>query len=416
MNIYFSGIGGVGIGPLAEIAYDADYAVLGSDPAAGLMTKQLSQRGIAISTDQSGEFLRTSHQKQPIDWLVHTSALPPSHPELRTARELGIKTTKRDELIAHILKEKKLKLLAVAGTHGKTTTSALLVWTFKQLDVPISYSIGTTLSFGPSGHYDPTSEYFIYECDEYDRNMLRFQPHLTIIPSLSYDHPDTYPTEADYRAAFKQFLSQSQASILWQHDADLMGAVHNAWVLDEHDITPLMLPGEHVRCNASLIVKAFERLGISGDSIKALNSFPGVDRRFEKLADNLYSDYAVHPREIATTIATAHELNTSVVAIYQPHQNVRQHEVRNGYTNELFEKAAKVYWLPTYLTRENPALEVLTPKQLASALNPAKLHIAELNDELWQAIQNYRNDGYLVLCMGAGPIDGWLRERLATLD
>ncbi len=412
MNIYFSGIGGVGLGPLAEIALDAGHTVTGSDPHSSLMTQQLKSRGVTLTTDQSGEFLRACHQQQAIDWFVYTSALPADHPERQAATALGLKTSKRDELLAHIIAETGSKLIAVAGTHGKTTTTALFVWAFTQLGLPISYSIGTTLSFGPSGQYDPASQYFIYECDEYDRNFLQFYPDLAIIPSLSYDHPDTYPTEAEYRQAFSSFLSQSQGSILWQHEAAQIGAIPHAWVLENHDIAPVKLAGEHIRRNASLVVKAFERLNIAGDVVAALNRFPGANRRFEQLADNLYSDYAVHPREIAATIAMARELNDHVIAIYEPHQNVRQHEIGSGYTNEVFAAADKVYWLPTYLTRENPQLETLTPAQLASDINPQKLHIAKLDDELWQTIQRYRHEGFLVLCMGAGTIDGWLRKQL----
>lgn len=413
MNIYFCGIGGVGLGPLAEIALDAGHVVTGSDPKAGLMTKELGERGVTVSTDQSGAFLRETHATQPIDWFVYTSALPADHPELLAAQQLGIKTSKRDELLAHIITEKDLKLIAVAGTHGKTTTTSLFVWAFQQLGIPISYSIGTTMSFGPSGHYDPASEYFVYECDEYDRNFLHFHPYLAIVPSLSYDHPDTYPTQEEYDAAFREFLAQSEASILWQREAAVLGDAPNAWVLGEGDVADVKLPGEHVRRNASLVVKAFERLGISGDVTGVIGSFPGVDRRFEKLAENLYTDYAVHPNEIAATIAMAHELNDDVVVVYEPHQNVRQHEVAEGYTSETFVNASHVYWLPTYLTRENPNLAVLTPEELAKNVQPEKLHIAELGDALWEEIQKARERGALVLCMGAGTIDGWVRSKLA---
>ena len=413
MNIYFSGIGGVGLGPLAEIAHDAGYSVVGSDPKPGLMTNQLHDRGVTVGADQSGAFLRASHAEHPIDWLVYTSALPATHPELVTARELGIKTTKRDELLAHIIAEKHLKLIAVAGTHGKTTTSSLFVWAFQQLGIPISYSVGTTLSFGTSGKYDPESEYFVYECDEYDRNFLQFHPFLAVIPALSYDHPDTYPTQDDYNAAFQTFLSQSQASIVWEREAVLLGNLPHAWVLNDHDVASVTLAGDHIRRNASLVVKAFERLTIDGDVVGALNSFPGADRRFEELADNLYTDYAVHPREIAATIAMAHELNEHVVAVYEPHQNVRQHEVADGYTAEIFDQADDVYWLPTYLTREDPELETLTPAQLTKNIPREKRHIAALNEHLWSDIQRHRDAGHLVLCMGAGTIDGWLREQLA---
>ena len=210
MNIYFSGIGGVGLGPLAEIAHDAGYNVVGSDRETGLMTEKLQSRGIQVHIGQDGSFLQATHNAQPIDWFVYTAALPPTHAELTLAKQLGIKIAKRDELLSYIINEKKLKLIAVTGTHGKTTATGMLVWTLQQLNVPVSYSIGTTIGFGPSGHFDPQSEYFVYECDEFDRNFLHFSPYLSIITSLDYDHSDTYSTEADYQKAFTQFASQSR--------------------------------------------------------------------------------------------------------------------------------------------------------------------------------------------------------------
>ena len=106
MRIYFSGIGGVGIGPLAEIALDAGYSVYGSDREPSVMTRSLQDRGVNISFDQSGDFLQTEHKKSPFDWFVYTSALPDNHPELTLAKQLGIKTGKRDELIAKIISDK----------------------------------------------------------------------------------------------------------------------------------------------------------------------------------------------------------------------------------------------------------------------------------------------------------------------
>ena len=164
MNIYFSGIGGVGIGPLAEIANDAGYNVTGSDVEESLMTKQLSQKNIRINLNQDGKYLESEHNKHPFDWFVYTSALPTEHTELLMAKKLGIRTVKRDELLSFIIKDKNLKLISVAGTHGKTTTTGMLVWTMQQLNIPVSYSVGTTLSFGPSGKFNPDSEYFIYVC------------------------------------------------------------------------------------------------------------------------------------------------------------------------------------------------------------------------------------------------------------
>lgn len=417
MNIYFSGIGGVGLGPLAEIALDAGHVVQGSDPDQGLMTIQLRVRGVTISQDQSGGFLRSAHAENAIDWFVYTSALPDNHPELLCAKQLGIKISKRDELLAHIIQEKNLKLIAVAGTHGKTTTTGMAVWALKELGIPLSYAIGTTLSWGPSGIFDPSSEYFVYECDEFDRNFLHFYPNLSIITAIDYDHPDTYPSEGDYTSAFRQFIEQSMASIMWQSDADYV-ATHqpSTWCLQRDEVMSLSLTGSHNRRNATLVLKALERLGI-GSAVAnqdAISTFPGTDRRFEKLADNLYSDYGHHPVEIRATLELARELNNDVMLVYQPHQNVRQHEIRDQYT-DCFIDARSIYWLPTYLSREDPKLAVLTPQELTqNIVNKNSLHLADLNDQLWQAITDARQRGTLVLCMGAGSVDNWLRQQLSS--
>lgn len=419
MHIYFSGIGGVAIGPLAEISHDAGYATSGSDLSESLMTKQLRERGIDIVIGQDGSQIAAQHGKQPIDWFVYTAALPADHPELVFARENGIRTSKRDELLAHLIREKNLKLIAVSGTHGKTTTTGLLVWAFQQLGLPVSYSVGTTLSFGPSGKFDAASEYFVYECDEFDRNMLHFEPHLSLITSLDHDHFDTYPTVDEYRHAFVKFLEQSAYSLLWEKDLRYLQA-DPAADLEAYDelmnLNHLKLAGDHVRHNAYLVERALGRLFPETHHdriVDAINSFPGTARRFEKLADNLYSDYGHHPVEIAATLQLAREISKDIVLVYQPHQNIRQHEVREQYTT-CVRLAKEIYWLPTYLSREDPELEILTPQQLTERLvNRESVHYAELDAALWEEIEKHRAGGKLVLAMGAGSIDGWLREQLS---
>lgn len=405
------------IGPLAEMAIGAGHEVCGSDRTAGLMTEALRQTGITVSFDQSGEFLRSEHQQSPFDWFVYTAALPADHPELVLARQLGIRTSKRDELLAQIIADKQLKLIAVTGTHGKTTTTGMLVWTLQQLGVPVSYLVGSTLSFGPSGRFDPASQFLVYECDEFDRNFLHFSPWLSLITSVDYDHPDTFPTPDDYRAAFRQFGEQSARVVAWREDADVFTPA-NVTVLEQTD-PQITLAGEHNRRNGTLAARAAMLVReASAPEIKAeaiittLNAFPGTGRRFEKLADNLYTDYGHHPSEIAATLQLAHELNDRVVLVYQPHQNIRQHEVRERYTDEIFTHASEIYWLPTYLTREDPNLPVLTPEELTHQLTTDKVHIAQLDEALWHTIEQQRARGALVLGMGAGTIDGWLRGQL----
>lgn len=415
MNIYFSGIGGVAIGPLSEIALDAGYGVQGSDTSHSLVTKRLESRQVPILIgEQGGEFLKERHAEQPIDWFVYTAALPADHPELLIAKELGIKTAKRDELLARIIKEKNLKLIAITGTHGKTTTTGMVVWLAKYFGLPVSYSVGTTLSWGPSGRFTPGSEYFVYECDEFDRNFLHFHPYVSLITSIEHDHADTYPTEESYMEAFRQFSKQSEAVITWSDYESVLGASSHISYLEQPD-SRLSLRGEHNRRNASLILAALEKFNLPAKyAIDGLNKFPGTDRRFEKLADNLYTDYGHTPTEIKATLQMAREISDQVVLVYQPHQNIRQHAIKDQY-KDTFLQAEKIYWLPTYLSREDPELPVLSPEELVSNLeNKESAAPAELDGSLWQEITTLRNQGKLVLIMGAGGVDTWAREQLAA--
>ena len=419
MNIYFSGLGGVGIGPLAQIARDAGENVIGSDIAEGLVTQELRSQGVAVHIGQDGSFLQECQDKNPLDWFVYTSALPEDHAELVLAKKLGIRIAKRDVFLAEFIKEKQLKLIAISGTHGKTSTTGLMVWVLKQLGIPVSYSIGSTVSFGPSGAFDPKSEFFVYECDEYDRNFLNFNPYISLLPSVDYDHPDTYPSEESYRSAFSKYIQQSELTITWKAVIDFIKPeTGSIWELNPHEVLALTLPGEHNRRNATLVYKALEYLKVGDDEaiVTALQTFPGTDRRFEKLANNLYSDYGHHPEEIAATLQLAREVSKHVVLVYQPHQNWRQHFVRDQYTTQ-FENAETIYWLPTYLTREDPSQATLTAHELTSNItNLESVVYADLNDSLWESITAHRKNGHLVVCMGAGTIDSWVRTNLKSVS
>lgn len=421
MHVYCSGIGGVGIGPLAMLALDAGYTVSGSDLQQSEMTELLRSRGASVAIGQDGSQIAAAHQSSPIDWFVYSAALPEDHPELVFAKQNNIKLSKRDEFINTLLSEKNLKLIAVSGTHGKTSVTGMITWLFMQLGLPVSYAIGTTLSYGPPALYDPKSEYFVYECDEFDRNFLKFRPTIAVLPSVDYDHSDTYPTQDEYNGAFSDFIGQSGHSLLWSDTAEKLYVDSNASteILSRSDpgISSITLAGEHNRANAWLavqtVVQLFPEVELS-IIIDAINRFPGTNRRFEKLQDNLITDYAHHPTEITATLQAAKELSKHVVVVYQPHQNIRQHEIiaEGGY-KDTFAQADHVYWLPTYLSREDTSLDTLTPEQLiASTTEPNKCTPAQLNDELWQHIQAHIAEGSLVVAMAAGDLDLWLREKV----
>lgn len=401
MNIYISGISGTGMGPLALMAKKAGYQVCGSDLEKGAVYDELVKAGIEVKIGkQDGKFLEKK-LKEGIDWFVYTSALPAEHPELVLAKEAGVKCTKRDDFTAHLVEQLGLKMVAVAGTHGKTTTTAMIVYAARKMKLPVAYIVGTTLGFAPSGAYHKNDVYFVYEADEYDKNFLKYHPWLAVIPSVSYDHPDIYPTKRAYRAAFDKFKSQSRRVI-------------EKGIYEKE----MKLAGELRRHDASLAAAALVAMAprISRESLKyLLNKFPGVGRRFEKIRNGVYTDYAHHPEEIAATIEMAKEeaalkKKKGVIVVYQPHQNVRQHKIIDGY-KDVFMGVDKLYWLPTYLTREDPNLKVLTPEDFIKTLSNAEVaEPAKANEALAKKLRKYLVDGYLILLMTAGPADAWYRK------
>ena len=464
MNLYISGISGTGMGPLALMAHAAGYQVFGSDLQEGPVTAELRAEGIDfyIGT-QDGAFFKQIHTQHPIDWFIYTSALPEDHAELQLAKQLKIKSTKRDQLISHLVKELNLKMIAVAGTHGKTTTTSMLIWAAQQLNLPAAYLVGTTLPFAPAGRYHPGDQFFIYEADEYDRNFLHFHPWLALIPSISYDHPDIYPTPEDYNQAFDQFRSQCETVITLEGVTHPASSVHESSSEKSETLhfhpDNFNLAGPARRLDAALAAEAILRTQSSNLTpsklIDIFNRFPGTGRRFERLAPGVYTDYAHHPEEISATIEIAREEAArqhlkGVVAIYQPHQNTRQHQVRSGYRDAFLTADSvsdsfpttrlaidRLYWLPTYLTREDSKLSVITSEEFIQDLERAAsanlsrsaisrtathsstkaptlpVYAAQNLSEIADQIKDYHSRGYLILLMAAGPADTEFRQLFA---
>lgn len=430
MHIYFSGIGGLGIGPLALIAHQAGYQVSGSDARPSTLLPFLEERGIKdLHVGVDDEHIKKVHAQHPIDWFVYSPAQPvdfPNHPEFQFCKDHNIKMTKSGELVNEILSQKNLKLIAISGTHGKTTTTAMAVWTFQQLGLPVSYSLGARISFGDISHYEPGSQYFIYEADEFDRKFLALHPFFSLIAGVAYDHHEIYPSQADYHQAFRQFLDQSQQAVLWHEDAQRLG-------LDESQakfaiessagpgINELKLAGLYNRRDAWLVVKAASQILElrAAEVVPLLNRFPGVARRFEKIAPNLYSDDAHTPDKIKGCMSVARELAATtgqkIIVLYEPLTNRRMHHLGPQH-RDVFAGASKIYWLPSFLAREDPNLPVLTPAELITHLSPELQEIAEPaeRDEVLKAkLNQHLAAGDMVVAMAGGggdSLDEWLRS------
>jgi UDP-N-acetylmuramate--alanine ligase len=429
MHIYFSGIGGAGIGPLALVALQAGYTVSGSDKQDSQYLEYLSKHGVTdVHVGQSRAAIDKIHEATPIDWFVYSSALPlenPNAPELMYCAEMGIRSSKRDELLNTVLTEKGLQLIAIAGTHGKTTTTAMTVWLFKQLGLPVSYLLPAKTSFADMGEYVADAAYFIYEADEFDRNFLAYEPAISVITGVSWDHHEIFPTREDYQQAFIEFISQSQQTYIWQEDADYLSleASNDLTIMDSARYAGRSkLLGLYNRLDAALAIQAVHQAtGTPYEQLTTLvDQFPGLSRRMEVIAPNLYSDYAHTPEKIRGCMSVATEMaaesGQKLIVIYEPLTNRRQLHMLNDY-KDCFSGAEHVYWLPSYLAREDPADRIVAPAELIAQLDDPSLASAmERGDELKQRIAEHLAAGDMVVAMAGGggnSLDDWLRQEFA---
>lgn len=425
MHIFFSGIGGAGISPLALIAHQAGFQVSGLDKQNSRTIEYLNQHGITDTyIGQGSEQIAKVHENNPIDWFVYSSAVileNPDSSELKFCQDNGIKYSKRDEFLNYLIEQKKLSLVAVAGTHGKSTTTAMIIWLFTQLGIPISYSLGAKIGFGDSGHFDPKSKYFVYEADEFDYNFLSFRPEVSLISGVTWDHHEIFKTRGEYKSAFRRFIDQSSKVYIHSEDKNYLelGSDEKLAITDETKLDSITLAGKYNRMDALLSSEAVSFItGISFNKIiEIVNKFPGLSRRMEQIIPNLYSDYAHTPEKIRGAMNVAREMaevnRQNIYVIYEPLTNRRQHYIKDQY-NDSFEGAKHIYWIPSYLAREDSALPVLNPSDLITFLpDPTIASAAEMNTDLITTIKGLLDEGAMVVALnggGGGGLDEWLRS------
>ncbi len=406
--IYFIGIAGSGISSLAHICLDLGFTVYGHDDCANQILDNLVGRGVKIINPDEMQGLDIN-----LDYLIFTSAVQIKDYDNIPAKQRG----KRDLLINDLIKDYQLDLIAVAGTHGKTTTSSMLVWLFKQAEIPISYVVGSTLSFANSGGFAKNSKYLILEADEYDRHFLNYHPQYSLITNIEYDHPDIYPNEENYLEAFIKFINQSKKTYL--HTDTEKKILKKAYLtstnyklsgdFDSH------LAGKVMRENANLALSLFEDIFPKLNALKLLARFPGADRRSQLLAERIFSDYAHHPTEIKATVNILKERypEKNLIVVYRPHQNLRQIMVKELYSGA-FDGVDKLFWLETYLSREGDK-EVLPAKELAKFADHPNTVISTPGNKLISDLKNlYKDSNNIIVLMTAGE-DAWFLSAIPTI-
>ena len=442
--VHFVGIGGVRMSALAEMLARKGCRVTGSDCEASIFTERVEKAGATVYIGHAHE------QVGDVDAVVFTPAVDPENPELIAARERGIRIIEGKKLLGEMTRGKRL--IAVSGTHGKTTTTAMITQICDTAGLDPTSFVGGAIQGDESNLRIGDGDLWIVEADEYDRALLELKPTVAVVTSLEADHLDLYGSEDEIVETFDQFLSQvtdgGSAVRSVDYDAsrtlnvpvgrrDVTFGMYETSALaatqleinefetlftvkydgDTLGTVLIRIPGEHNVLNALGAIGAALSIDVNWDSIQTgLNDFRGVRRRFEIVGEvndvTVVNDYAHHPTEIDKTIQAARDVRDGrVVAIFQPHLYSRTRDFAPEFSKALTN--ADVCWLTDiYPARELP-IEGISGRTIAEGIDDC--HYEADLDRLADAVVGTLEEGDTVLVMGAGSIDRVASEVLERL-
>lgn len=382
-NIYFLGIGGVGMSGLAGWCYSNQHHVAGYDKNDNAFTLKLKKRGIFIQHDAAKSKIPKDFLNTKDTYVIYTPAIKKDHILYRFFRDSNFTILKRSELLKRISLE--YKVIGISGTHGKTTISIMLSHILKSAGFSPSAFFG-----GISLNYDTnfligTGEYMIVEADEYDQSFLNLSPAISLITSLDRDHIDTYPSEEDMIESFYHFYINTQ-EILFV-GPDVSAKFHNylnnhgygaasVTELDELEDQnnyreSLRNMCEHNIKNALIAATIAKYIGVTNVQIqKCFQNYRGVKRRFEYHSDSkdliLIDDYAHHPKELKVLINSIRKLylNRDLFLIFQPHLFSRTQDLENEFC-DILSSVDKLALLDIFPAREKPIPGVSSEKMLS---------------------------------------------------
>ncbi|MEA3326229.1 MAG: UDP-N-acetylmuramate--L-alanine ligase [Chloroflexota bacterium] len=440
-HVHFIGIGGTGLSAIARVLLERGYTVSGSDLEASPLFEAISKAGAQTFLGHAAEQINGA------EIVIRSSAIPENNPEVTSARALGIPVLKRSEFLEELTRFKET--LAVAGTHGKTTTTAMLVWILDQLNAEPSFILGALVNQLNCNAQAGSGPYFVIEADEYDRMFLGLSPKIAVITNIEHDHPDCFPTPAIYHGAFKAFLKKVRPdgcaliccddpgarrlmeemisedikllgygthteadyqakNIAYTNGSPVFKFVHQGTATNVQALgnVSLNVPGEHNILNATAALGVIHQLGLPmNDAIDAISSFNGTGRRFEVLGEAqgivIIDDYGHHPTEIAATLQAARSRypDRRIWAIWQPHTYSRTRMLKETFIPAL-NFAEKVIILAIYAAREeNPGYSAET---IANALPTGKAkYIQEFSQAISFLLDNLQpNDVAIVFSAG----------------
>ncbi|WP_111682144.1 UDP-N-acetylmuramate--L-alanine ligase [Winogradskyella tangerina] len=428
-NVYFIGIGGIGMSALARYFVAKGKHVAGYDKTPSDITKALQELGVYIHFTDDIIAIDPKYLNKENTLVVYTPAIPKSHSELNYFLMNNFEVHKRSKVLGEITKQ--TTCLAVAGTHGKTTTTSILGHLLYECDIPVTAFLG-----GISENYDSNlilkgTEVTVVEADEFDRSFLTLSPDLACITSMDADHLDIYGDSSELAKTFKEFSEciKPEGQLFIKNGLPLEGTTYGiednsdynaknvriengSYVFDLQTPTELYkdfrfnLPGRHNLSNATIALAMAVDFGCPHNQLaKALASYKGVKRRFTyqiKTNDFVFvDDYAHHPEEINAVHQAVREMypNTKVLAIFQPHLYSRTRDFIEEFAQSL-SKFDEIILLDIYPARELPIEGVTSEWLLEKIQNSNKKLVSK--PELIQAIK--MSDAQVVLTLGAGDI------------
>ena len=430
-KIHMIGIGGSGMCPLAEILHSKGYELTGSDVNDSDPLKRVKALGVKVFMGHNAENVHGA------DLIVYSAAINSQNPELQEAEKLGIPTMERSKLLGAITR-KFDRVIGVAGTHGKTTTTSCLTQVLVMANADPTAVIGGRLPLINANGIAGKSEFMVCESCEFVDTFLQLSPDMAVLLNIDNDHLDYFKTMDNLVASFKKFVGLSKVAVINGDDELAMKTVDGydgeiiTFGLDEKndyfatnikkgafgfeytvnykgqplfDLT-LSVPGKHNVLNTLSVVAACRYYGISDDDIKkGIEAFGGAGRRFEKLGEwngiTLVDDYAHHPTEIAATLNAAKQLHFNrVVAVFQPFTFSRTELLKNEFI-EALSIADKVVLTPIMGSREVNTTGI-SSEDLAKGLKDCTC-VSDLN-EAAEVTVNMAQPGDIIITMGGGDI------------
>lgn len=417
-RVHFMGIGGSGASGVARIAKEYGYEVSGCDLEEGKNTRILEKEGFTISIGHSADHLKN------VDMLAHTPAVldqSVAHPEYLVAKKKG-KAMIWEEFMAKFLMKEKF-VVAVAGTHGKGTTAAMLGIIMEKAGLDPTVEMGTGLLNWQGRNYRVgKSQYFLCEADEYRDKFLLYKPNLAIVTSIELDHPDYFKDFETLLSSFVKFVSKlvpprvlvlCRSNKGCQELAKKLKKNKFSGKISWYDTLPkskikLRIPGEHIRQDATGAWVAAASLGVKDKAIKeALQSFSGCERRFEYKGEfegvKVYDDYAHHPTAVKVNIDAARELypKKKIWVVFQPHMYSRLQALFDDFVESL-RLADRVVVTDVY-TRREQGITKPSGKDLALAIGaPKATYVGGGFENVANFVERNSKKGDVAVVMGAG--------------